>query len=209
MSVSLLINQPDAVRLPGTLLLAHGAGAPMDSAFMEHLAADIAAAGLKVARFEFPYMAAQREDGRKRPPNRMPVLLDAFREACAQCEGPVYVAGKSMGGRVASMLADELGARAAVCFGYPFHPPRKPEKTRTAHLLAIETPTLIIQGTRDPFGKPDEVSGYGLGARVAVHWLDTGDHDFMPLKSSGQTQQQLISQAAELCCHFSQNSSRD
>lgn len=181
----------------------------MDSVFMDQLAAAVAVAGLRVARFEFSYMAARRIDGRKRPPDRMPLLLDTFREAYLQCEGPVYVAGKSMGGRVASMLADELGAQAAVCFGYPFHPPGKPDKTRVDHLGAIETPTLIIQGTRDPFGKPDEVRGYALGALVAVHWLHTGDHDFMPLKSSGQSQQQLITHAAELCCRFVQDSARD
>ncbi|QIB51733.1 alpha/beta family hydrolase [Pseudomonas sp. OIL-1] len=206
MSASFIFNQPEVPQLSGTLLLAHGAGAPMDSLFMELLAQGIAGVGLKVARFEFPYMAVRREDGRKRPPNPMPVLLDAFRGAYRECradtDGPVYVAGKSMGGRVASMLADELGADGLLCFGYPFHPPGKPEKTRVDHLRTIATPTLIIQGTRDPFGKPDEVSRYALGNQVAIHWLDTGDHDFKPLKASGQTQQAMIGQAATACLQF-------
>ncbi|WP_150303405.1 alpha/beta family hydrolase [Pseudomonas saliphila] len=202
MPASFLINQPESAQLPGTLVLAHGAGAPMDSPFMELLAQDIADNGLKVARFEFPYMAARREDGRKRPPNRMPMLLDAFRQACADCEGPVYIGGKSMGGRVASMLADELGAKALVCFGYPFHPPRKPERTRVEHLKDIVTPTLIVQGTRDPLGKPEDVEQYALAKQISMHWLGTGDHDFKPLKASGQTQQQLISQAAAACYRF-------
>ena len=174
----------------------------MDSPFMELLAQGIADNGLKVARFEFPYMAARREDGRKRPPNRMPMLLEAFRQACAACEGPVYIGGKSMGGRVASMLADELGAKALVCFGYPFHPPRKPENTRVEHLRDIATPTLIVQGTRDPLGKPEDVEQYALAKQITMHWLATGDHDFKPLKASGQTQQHLISQAAVACYRF-------
>ena len=206
MHTSLVIDQPESVLLPGTLLLAHGAGAPMDSPFMALLAQAFLDAGLTVARFEFPYMAARREDGRKRPPNRMPALLDAVRDAyekcCAEYEGPVYIGGKSMGGRVASMLADELNARALLCFGYPFHPPGKPEKTRVDHLGDVSTPTLIVQGTRDPFGKPDEVRQYALSQQVTVHWLDTGDHDFKPLKASGQTQQQLISQAATRAAGF-------
>lgn len=187
-------------------MLAHGAGAPMDSLFMDLLAQEVANAGLRVARFEFPYMAVRREDGRKRPPNPMPVLLEAFRDAYNTCradnDGPVYVAGKSMGGRVASMLADELEADGLVCFGYPFHPPGRLEKTRVEHLRDIATPALIIQGSRDPFGKPDEVSGYALGKKVVMHWLETGDHDFKPLKASGQTQQALISQAAHACVRF-------
>lgn len=202
MPASFVINQPETTQLPGTLLLAHGAGAPMDSPFMELLAQGIADAGLKVARFEFPYMAARREDGRKRPPNRMPMLLDAFRDAYAECDGPVYIGGKSMGGRVASMLADELGAKALLCFGYPFHPPAKPEKTRVEHLKDISTPTLIIQGTRDPFGKPEDVEQYALAKQITMHWLDTGDHDFKPLKASGQTQQHLIAEAVTACIRF-------
>lgn len=185
-----------------TLLLAHGAGAPMDSEFMNLLSAGLARRGIQVLRFEFPYMAERRTGGSKRPPNPMPVLLDSFREYYAAVDGPVFVGGKSLGGRVASLLADELAPAGLICFGYPFHPPGKPERTRTAHLLELSTPALILQGTRDPFGKPQEVSGYPLAAQIRVSWLDTADHDFKPLKSSGLSQFEVIDQAAERAAAF-------
>ncbi|UAW97294.1 alpha/beta hydrolase [Halopseudomonas nanhaiensis] len=204
MSISLLINEPQTGPCSVTMLLAHGAGAPMDSPFMQSMAEYLAGSGLRVARFEFPYMADRRREGRKRPPNPMPQLLDAYREAAGRLTGPLVLAGKSMGGRVASMLADELGALGLVCFGYPFHPPGKPEKTRVEHLRDIATPTLILQGTRDPLGRPEEVSEYVLASQLRIEWLDSGDHDFKPLKASGRTQQDLMEQAAcaavRFCC---------
>lgn len=181
------------------LMLAHGAGAPMDSDFMNLLSQALARQGLAVVRFEFPYMAERRASGTRRPPDRMPVLLDSYRAHLAErpdvC-APLFIGGKSMGGRVASLLADEVQPAGLVCFGYPFHPPGKPERTRTAHLEQLATPALILQGTRDPFGRPEEVDSYALSARIRVHWLESGDHDFKPLRSSGLTQQQLIDQAA-------------
>lgn len=200
---SVIYDDPPTAKLEATLLLAHGAGAPMDSPFMNQLALALSACGVRVARFEFPYMSARRAEGGKRPPDPMPRLLDAYRGVVASVDGPVIVSGKSMGGRVASMLADELGARAAVCFGYPFHPPGKPEKRRTEHLLEIITPTLIVQGTRDPFGKPAEVASYGLSRNVEMQWLESGDHDFKPLKASGLDQAGLIRQAARAAVRFS------
>lgn len=181
------------------LMLAHGAGAPMDSDFMNLLSQALARQGLAVLRFEFPYMAERRASGTRRPPDRMPVLLDSYRAHLAErpdvC-APLFVGGKSMGGRVASLLADEVQAAGLVCFGYPFHPPGKPERTRTAHLEQLATPALVLQGTRDPFGRPEEVAGYALSDQVSVHWLESGDHDFKPLRRSGLTQEQLIDQAA-------------
>lgn len=202
MSVSLVVDEPQVSACPVTMLLAHGAGAPMDSPFMQSMAEGLTASGMRVARIEFPYMADRRRNGKKRPPNPMPQLLDAYREAAGLVGGSLVLAGKSMGGRVASMLADELGALAVVCFGYPFHPPGKPEKTRVEHLRDIRTPALILQGTRDPLGRPDEVLGYALGPQVRVEWLDSGDHDFKPLKASGLTQQDLIEQAAGAAVRF-------
>lgn len=201
MSNSVLFDEPKGAAL-ATLILAHGAGAPMVSPFMDQLALQLAVRGVRVLRFEFPYMAARREDGRKRPPNPMPVLQAHLRELCTGVDAPLFVGGKSMGGRVASMLADELGAQGFVCFGYPFHPPGKPEKTRTAHLQQLGCPGLIVQGTRDPFGKPQEVSDYALDSSLQLHWLDSGDHDFKPLKASGRTQQQLVAEAAERTAGF-------
>lgn len=185
-----------------TLLLAHGAGAPMDSEFMNQLADALARRGIRVLRFEFPYMAQRRRDGGRRPPNPMPALCEHFQARYAALDGPVFIGGKSMGGRVASLVADELAVPGLICFGYPFHPPGRPERTRTAHLAGLATPALVVQGTRDPFGKPQEVAGYELSAQLRLHWLESGDHDFKPLKRSGLTQLQLLEQAADAACRF-------
>lgn len=184
------------------LLLAHGAGAPMDSDFMDALAHALAEQGISTMRFEFPYMALRRETDRRRPPDRAAVLLDSWRNAYAQAgrvgsDLPLLIGGKSLGGRMASMLVDELSAAALYCYGYPFHPPGRPDKLRTDHLATLKAPALIVQGTRDPFGKPDLVEGLRLSPRLAIHWLPDGDHDFKPRRASGQDQQGLIQAAAE------------
>jgi predicted alpha/beta-hydrolase family hydrolase len=159
-------------------LFAHGAGGAMDSPFMNTVAAGLAELRIRVVRFEFPYMAARREGKKSGAPDRQPVLLDAYRRAIDDHGGgpAVFVGGKSLGGRMASMVADEMNVRGLVCFGYPFHPPGKPERTRTAHLENLRTPALILQGTRDPFGTPDDVSAYVLSAAVHIEWLQGGDH---------------------------------
>lgn len=194
-----------------TLALAHGAGAGMDSAYMQAMATGLGRSGIRVVRFEFPYMEARRQTGTKRPPDREPklratwaqVIEDLRAEATlAGRPGMLAIGGKSMGGRMASLVADEHRVGALVCLGYPFHAPGKPEKPRTAHLQAIATPTLIVQGTRDPFGKPDEVAGYGMDPAVRVHWIDGGDHDLKPLKSSGRTHEQTIAEAVEHVAAF-------
>lgn len=183
-----------------TLILAHGAGAGMDSVVLEKLAQALAARGFAVVRFEFPYMAARRLDGKRRPPDPQPRLLASWREVYAsvrqQVAGPVLVAGKSMGGRMASLLVDELGADALVCFGYPFHPAGKPDKLRVEHLHGIHAPALIIQGERDALGNRAEVEGYDLPSRIAMHWLAAADHDLKPLKSSGFSHEQHLQAAA-------------
>ena len=174
---------------PVTLLLAHGSGAPMDSPAMNAAAASLAAEGLRVARFEFSYMAARRTDGSRKPPPKAETLNPEFRAAVAdlRARGPLVIGGKSMGGRVASMVADELHGEGLVagllCLGYPFHPPEKPAQLRTAHLMTLKVPALICQGTRDPFGTKDEVSTYQLPERIRFLWLEDGDHDLKPRKS--------------------------
>ncbi len=171
-----------------TILLAHGAGAPMDSASMQASATAIAAEGFRVARFEFAYMAARRT-GTRKPPPRAETLIPEYEAAVAalRCSGCLIIGGKSMGGRVATMVADGLFAQGAVrgllCLGYPFHPPAKPGQLRTAHLAALATPTLICQGTRDEFGTKEEVAGYVLSDRIEILWLEDGDHDLKPRKS--------------------------
>ena len=175
-----------------TVVLAHGAGAPMDTPFMDAFAGGLAAAGLRAVRFEFPFMRAQRREGKRKAPDRAPVLLDTWRGVIADLgdSAALVIGGKSMGGRIASMVADEARVKGVACLGYPFHPAGKPERTRTEHLASMRTPTLIVQGTRDSLGKPEEVEGYTLSEAVRVHWLETGDHSFKPTKASGRTLEQ-------------------
>lgn len=180
------------------LLLAHGAGAPMDSDFMDLLAEKLCDERISVARFEFPYMERRREDGKKRPPDRQPVLFDAFRQAASAAGGleNIFIGGKSLGGRMASLLASEAACRGVACFGYPFHPPGKPEQLRTAHLASITTPVLVCQGERDHFGRREEVIAYSLAQAVSLHWLPDGDHDFKSRKSSGIAWEDNVTDAA-------------
>lgn len=201
--------------LPGPrLVLAHGAGAPADSAFMEALVSALSAEGVTTLRFEFPYMEKRRQDGRKRPPDRQPVLLARFREAIEAClaesgEGsPVFIGGKSMGGRMASHVIAQADLRAevcgAVCFGYPFHPPGKPDRWRTGHFGDLRRPMQIVQGTRDPFGRRQEVEEQGLDGAAPLHlaWLEGGDHDYRPLARQAESHEEMIRQAAGLAAGF-------
>jgi predicted alpha/beta-hydrolase family hydrolase len=170
------------------ILLAHGAGAPMDSPAMTAAARALGAAGLRVARFEFAYMAARRDGTRRPPPRAETVKPELVAAVDALGPGaPLVIGGKSMGGRVASLVADELHAAGRIagllCLGYPFHPPGRPEQLRTAHLAGLRTPALIVQGTRDPFGGRDEVAGYALSPAIEILWLEDGDHDLKPRKS--------------------------
>lgn len=169
-----------------TYLFAHGAGATMDAPFMATVATGLAQRGVRVARFEFAYMAARRIGGSKRPPPKVDLLQVEFREVvqALSCDGPLIIGGKSMGGRVASLVADALFAAGDICgllcLGYPFHPQGKPEKLRTAHLAELQTPTLICQGTRDPFGTDAEVAGCTLSEQIEMAWVQDGDHDLKP-----------------------------
>ncbi|MGI9462942.1 MAG: alpha/beta family hydrolase [Aestuariivirgaceae bacterium] len=174
------------------LILAHGAGAPMDIDFMNVMAGLIAAQGIGVMRFEFDYMARRRTTGKKAPPPKAERLIDEFKSAIAAAgvERP-FIGGKSLGGRVASMCADELHAAGSiaglVCLGYPFHPTGKPHSLRTAHLEDIACPVLIVQGERDPFGNVEEIAGYKLARAIGFHYAPFGDHDLSPPKRSGRT----------------------
>jgi predicted alpha/beta-hydrolase family hydrolase len=187
MSTRFLTDGPKGA--PLTILLAHGAGAPMDSAAMTATTQALAAEGFRVARFEFEYMAARREGGSKRPPPKAERLHDEYRQAITDlgAQSMLVIGGKSMGGRVASMIADEEFAEGKIagllCLGYPFHPPAKPDKLRTAHLGDLKTPTLICQGTRDPLGSEDEVRGYDISDAIELLWLADGDHDLKPRKT--------------------------
>jgi predicted alpha/beta-hydrolase family hydrolase len=179
------------------ILLAHGAGAPMDSPFLARFGRELAARGARVGRFEFPYMAARRSGGRGGAPDREPVLRESWKQAIDRFGGAagLVIGGKSLGGRIASMVADEAGVAGLVCLGYPFHPPGKPERLRTAHLEGLRTRALILQGTRDPFGTRDDVDSYRLSPSIRVHWLEDGDHSFKPRASSGRTESQNLEEA--------------
>jgi predicted alpha/beta-hydrolase family hydrolase len=166
----------------------------MDSPFLAAIAIGLAQRGWRVVRFEFPFMARQRLLGRRQGPDRMPVLQDVFREQVREEQSawpgrPLILAGKSLGGRVASLVVDGLtaegGAAACLCLGYPFHPPGRPLQLRTEHLANQRTPTLIVQGERDSFGRREEVEGYALSPQVQVQWIAHGDHSFKPTRSSG------------------------
>ena len=186
-----------------TIALAHGAGAGMETPFMDAVAAGLAKHRIRVARFEFPYMQRRRETGKNRPPDREPVLRQAWLDVVADLGTErLAIGGKSMGGRMASMVADEAGVARLVCLGYPFHPPGRPEKLRTEHLRDIQTPTLIIQGERDTFGKREEVAEYDLASTIRFHWLTDGDHSFKPRKASGITLEHNLDEAVEAIAAF-------
>jgi predicted alpha/beta-hydrolase family hydrolase len=189
-----------------SLILAHGAGAPMDSEFMQQMTERLLACGIAVFRFEFAYMAERRATGRKRPPNPQAQLLQQWREVYhsvrQQTAGRLAIGGKSMGGRMASLLADELAVDALVCLGYPFYAAGKPEKPRVAHLAELRTPTLIVQGERDALGDRNTVAGYSLSPAIRLNWLAAADHDLKPLKRSGLTHEQHLESAAQVVAAF-------
>jgi predicted alpha/beta-hydrolase family hydrolase len=134
-------------------------------------------------------MAERRISGARKPPPRAETLQTEYIAAITElgATGPLIIGGKSMGGRVASMIADDLYSSGEitglVCLGYPFHPPGKPGQLRTKHLLELKTPTLICQGTRDEFGTREEITNYPLSSSIEFLWLEDGDHDLKPRKN--------------------------
>lgn len=189
------------------LLLAHGAGAGMATPFMTTVSRLIAADGIAVHRFELAYMAARRETGKRRPPPKAETLTAEYLAAVTTLRAllpsgaRLLIGGKSMGGRIASLLADTLHAEGAIAglvvLGYPFHPPAKPEALRTAHLATLACPALIVQGERDPFGSRAEVEGYALSPSITLQWAGDGDHDLGPRGGSGFTRKgNLVAAAA-------------
>jgi len=190
-------------RAPRTLVLAHGAGAGMQHEFMQRIATGVAAAGVRVVRFEFPYMAARR-DGTRRGPDREGVLRASWSQVIAALGTPerLTIGGKSMGGRYASMVADVERVAGVVCLGYPFHPPGQPDRLRTAHLETQRTPTLILQGERDTMGTRDDVEGYHLSPSIRVQWFEDGDHSLKPRRASGHTYQDHLDTAVRATITF-------
>ena len=203
--IQILWNGPK--RAPLTVALAHGAGAPMDTTFMNYFAEGLSARGHRIARFEFPYMAAWRKTKQRKPPNRQPELLETWRAVTTQIEAKkLVIGGKSMGGRMATMIADAAlnqgNLCGILCLGYPFFGSGKDKKTRIAHLETLETPMLICQGTRDPLGNHDNVSRLKLSKSISMHWAKDGDHDLKPRKASGYTHEQNLIAALDAASIF-------
>lgn len=197
---SLLI---DGEEHPYTFIFAHGAGAGMDHEFMESVAKGLAFKGIRVIRFNFPYMIKRAEDGKRRPPDRAPKLLEAYQHVIDElAESKVVIGGKSMGGRMASHLSEYDKVAGVACLGFPFHPPGKPEKYKGEHLAEVQKPCLILQGERDTFGKREEFAEFNLSDSIKVSFIPDGDHSFKPRKSSGYTEQKNIALTVELLSTF-------
>jgi len=196
---------------PLTLVLAHGAGAPMDSLFMTTVAQALAGDDLRVVRFEFPYMYARRHHHARRAPDREEVLLDVWREVIKVLgvTRQLVIGGKSLGGRIASMVADAAEVRGLVCLGYPFHAPGKAPGIRLKHLMSLRTPALIVQGTRDSFGPRGEVEKYALAPQIRIAWIEDGDHSFKPRARSGRTEQENLASAVDEVRAFLADTCRD
>ena len=183
--------QAEGSRRDVCLVLAHGAGAGQRHPFMTAIAGGLAARGIDVVTFDFPYMAQKRS-----VPDRAPVLescyervIEVARSLGGTRRDGVFIGGKSMGGRIATQVASRApdGIAGIVCLGYPLHPPGKPDQARTAHLPAITAPTLIVQGERDAFGTPAELEPVirTMKAAATLHRVTGGDHS---LKVSGRKQ---------------------
>jgi len=181
------------------VLLAHGAGVPMEAPLLEMVALLLAGAGVPVLRFLYPYTERARREDRRLPPDRMPALLEAHRAAAGVLRERFPTArwifgGKSMGGRMASLLAAEDDALHALFFlGYPLHPAGKPERLRSEHFAAIELPALFLQGTRDALCELPllhrELELWG--GPVSVHEVEGADHGFDVRKKDGRTPEEV------------------
>ncbi|MFT6984934.1 MAG: putative alpha/beta-hydrolase family hydrolase [Psychromonas sp.] len=193
-------------------VFAHGAGAGADSDFMENIAQGLALRGVCVARFNFPYMQQRIDNGTRRPPERAPKLIGQYAALIAGIEQPMVIGGKSMGGRIASLVAAQLSSEKALadnslikgvaCLGFPFHPTGKPEKLRTEHFPLIEQSLLIIQGERDAMGTKEETESYDLPDDIQWLWLEDGDHSLKPRVKSGFTQQAHLQRAMDTLAAF-------
>ncbi|MEI8665969.1 alpha/beta hydrolase [Pseudoalteromonas sp. B28] len=187
-------------------IFAHGAGAGSDSDFMQHMAKLISEQGVDVGLFDFEYMQIAKKTNKRRPPERALKLLIYYEQVLtnAQPDLPLFIGGKSMGGRMASMLAcsTEQSLSGVIAFGYPFHPPGKPEKLRTDHFADIVCPFLVLQGERDTFGTREELLTMKMPKQPLFTWLSDGDHSLKPRKKSGVTELQNRETAALSAVEF-------
>jgi predicted alpha/beta-hydrolase family hydrolase len=182
------------------LVLAHGAGAPQSHPFMVEMATDLAARGVEVVTFNFLY-----SEKKKRGAPDKPALLEAcwravLRDVRERAHGrALLIGGKSMGGRIASMIAPgEADLTGLVLLGYPLHPPGKPQQLRVAHLPDVKAPMLFVQGARDAFGTPDElrpVVSELHGTELFV--VEGGDHSFKVPKSANVAQKDVMTRVKD------------
>ncbi|MEH8021925.1 alpha/beta family hydrolase [Rheinheimera metallidurans] len=189
----------NAVQPKARLLLAHGAGAGANSDFMQLLAEQLALRGIEVWRFNFAYMQRMLDSGKRSLPEKLPALQQQYVAQLAKVNNdlPLFIGGKSMGGRVASMLTAQAKVQGVFAFGYPFHAPKK-DSWRTEHFARLGCPLFIAQGERDVFGSACELLDKHWDY-VQIYWLTDGDHDLKPRVKSGTTHMQLIIQAAQFC----------
>jgi predicted alpha/beta-hydrolase family hydrolase len=190
---------------PLTFIMAHGAGAPMDSDWMNHFTTKLVKKGIRVVRFEFPYMVERRLNGTKRPPNKSSVLLETWREVLIKEQKKsktIFIGGKSMGGRMASLIADDQNVNGLIGLGFPFHAPGKDPKDRILHLEKIKTPSLIVQGTRDTLGSLEDCKTYKLSKNISFTWLEDGDHSWKPRVKSGHNLEEHMDKAADEIVSF-------
>jgi len=178
-----------------TFILAHGAGAGQQSAFITGFAQGLSDRGIDVLTFNFLYTEQHR-----RIPDRTEKLDACYRAAVIAARRhfarpAVFIGGKSMGGRIATHLAagddaEKLGIRGVVALGYPLHPPGKPQQLRAAHLPRIRVPMLIVQGERDPFGTPAELQPVldAIAEDVTLHVVENGDHSLAPSRQKDRVE---------------------
>ena len=194
---NILINGPKEAK--NILLLAHGAGAPMDSIFMNTISDGLNNNGIITFRFEFPYME-KRRSGKNTFPDKLDILCDFYKKIYfnikkANPDKNIWLGGKSMGGRVATLISRSLDIKGVIVFGYPFHPINKLDKLRLESLQLSGPTILIIQGTRDKFGTITEVKKYKIHKNNTIFWIKDGDHSYNTLKKSELSSKDAIVQA--------------
>lgn len=210
-AVTNVIDVPDTFepKTSPVLVLAHGAGNDLRSAFMETFATLLCTRGLCVVRFNFPY----KEKTGQRPPDRMDVLADAYADVISASgrrtgspPGPLFLGGKSMGGRVALEIvaAGRVHPSGMVYLGYPLHPPGKPEKLRVAGFRTARVPHLFVQGTRDPFCDLNLLRRARQELRIpgSLHLLEGGDHSFKQPAARRQVEMAECERAADVVLKF-------
>lgn len=197
----MLLNSPSSI-LQGPknaplLVLAHGSGAGMDHEFFQ-LLVPLLVDEIAVLRFNFPYMQRMLAEQKRRPPDRLNKLIDAFNQVIpTDWQSPIFIGGKSMGGRIATHVAlDHSKVSGVIVLGFPFHPPGKPDRYKGEHLSKLTKPLLIAQGQRDPFGNDSEITAELLSSNSQLYWVQDGEHSFKPRKKSGLSWQDNLQSVA-------------